>query len=53
MLKRWDAFTRFLSDGRICLSNNAAGRALRGIVMARSLYPSCSSLWKHWDLIFR
>jgi transposase len=24
MLKRWAAFTRFLADGRICLSNNAA-----------------------------
>src|SRR5437773_826891 len=24
MLKRWSAFTRFLDDGRICLSNNAA-----------------------------
>ena len=29
MLKRWPAFTRFLDDGRICLSNNAAERALR------------------------
>lgn len=29
MLKRWTAFTRFLEDGRICLSNNAAERALR------------------------
>ena len=26
MLKRWTAFTRFLDDGRICLSNNAAER---------------------------
>ena len=26
MLKRWAAFTRFLDDGRICLSNNAAER---------------------------
>jgi len=24
MLKRWAAFARFLDDGRICLSNNAA-----------------------------
>jgi transposase len=29
------AFTRFLSDGRICLSNNAAERALRGIALGR------------------
>jgi transposase len=35
MLKRWTAFTRFLADGRICLSNNAAERALRGIALGR------------------
>jgi hypothetical protein len=27
MLKRWTAFIRFLEDGRICLTNNAAERA--------------------------
>jgi transposase len=35
MLKRWDSFTRFLTDGRICLTNNAAERALRGIALGR------------------
>jgi transposase len=35
MLKRWDAFARFLDDGRICLTNNAAERALRGIALGR------------------
>jgi transposase len=35
MLKRWTGFTRFLDDGRIDLSNNAAERALRGIAMGR------------------
>jgi transposase len=35
MLKRWNSFTRFLEDGRICLSNNAAERALRGIALGR------------------
>src|SRR5450432_2028097 len=35
MLKRWEAFTRFLDDGRICLTNNAAERALRGIALGR------------------
>ena len=35
MLKRSPAFTRFLDDGRICLSNNAAERALRGIALGR------------------
>jgi transposase len=31
MLRRWDAFTRFLGDGRICISNNAAERTLRRV----------------------
>jgi hypothetical protein len=35
MLKRWAAFTRFLQDGRICLTNNAAERELRGIALGR------------------
>jgi transposase len=35
MLKRWTAFTRFLEDGRICISNNAAERELRGIALGR------------------
>jgi transposase len=35
MLKRWETFTRFLHDGRICLTNNAAERALRGIALGR------------------
>ncbi len=35
MLKRWNSFTRFLEDGRICLTNNAAERALRGIALGR------------------
>ena len=32
---RWDAFTVFLEDGRVCLTNNAAERALRGIALGR------------------
>jgi transposase len=35
MLKRLDIFTRLLDDGRICLSNNAAERELRGIALGR------------------
>ncbi|MFL4999610.1 MAG: IS66 family transposase [Xanthobacteraceae bacterium] len=35
MLKRWSAFTRFLEEARVCLSNNAAERALRGIALSR------------------
>lgn len=40
MLRRWSAFTRFLDDGRICLSNNAAERGVRGIALGRK---SCGS----------
>ena len=32
---RWAAFTRFLEDGRICLTNNAAERSLRGAALGR------------------
>jgi len=35
LLRRWPSFTRFLDDGRICLSNNAAERALRGFALGR------------------
>ena len=35
MLKRWDRFARFIDDGRICLSNNAAERALRPLCLGR------------------
>ena len=35
MLRRWDSFARFLEDGRICLTNNAAERALRGLALGR------------------
>jgi hypothetical protein len=32
LLNRWASFTRFLDDGRVCLSNNAAERGLRQLV---------------------
>ena len=35
MLKRWSSFSHFLDDGRVCLSNNAAERAIRGIAVGR------------------
>jgi transposase len=35
MLKRWDRFARFIEDGRVCLTNNAAERALRGFALGR------------------
>jgi transposase len=43
ILKRWDAFTLFLNDGRVCLSNNAAERALRGIALGRKSWMFCGS----------
>ncbi len=38
MLKDWPAFVRFLDDGRICLTNNAAERALRGVALGRKAW---------------
>lgn len=43
MLKRWDTFSRFLNDGRICLSNNAAERVLRGVALGRKAWLFCGS----------
>ncbi len=34
-LNCWDGLVRFLDDGRLCLTNNAAERALRGIAVGR------------------
>jgi transposase len=42
MLKRWTSFTRFLDDGRICLTNNAAERALRGAPLPREGFGDLS-----------
>jgi hypothetical protein len=38
MLRRWPSFTRFLDDGRICLTNNAAERSLRGVAVRRKAW---------------
>jgi transposase len=35
MLPRWKRFAHFIDDGRICLTNNAAERALRGFALGR------------------
>ena len=43
MLRRWEMFARFLDDGRICLTNNAAERALRGIALGRKSWLFCRS----------
>ena len=38
MLRRWERFTGFLDDGRICLTNNAAERSLRGFALGRKAW---------------
>ena len=43
MLRRWEAFTRFLDDGRVCLTNNAAERALRCVPLGRKAWLFCGS----------
>ena len=43
MTKRLSAFTRVLDDDRICLSNNAAERAVRGIALGRKSWLLCGS----------
>jgi hypothetical protein len=35
MLSRWQDFARYADDGRICMTNNAAERALRGVACGR------------------
>jgi transposase len=42
-LNQWKALTRFLGDGRICLSNNAAERALRGVAVGRKNWTFAGS----------
>jgi transposase len=42
-LKRWSTFMRFLDDGRICMTNNAAERAVRGIAVGRRNWTFCGS----------
>src|SRR3712207_30569 len=42
-LNHWQALTRFLEDGRICISNNATERALRGIAVGRKNWTFAGS----------
>ena len=50
-LSRWDAFTRFLDDGRLCMSNNAAERELRAVASLESLCAPSLSACKHWKRV--
>jgi transposase len=38
LLRRWDRFASFVEDGRMCLTNNAAERALRGFALGRKAW---------------
>ena len=38
MLNHWDGFARFIEDGRICMTNNAAERSLRGLALGRKAW---------------
>jgi transposase len=50
-LSRWDALTLVLRDGRACIDNNAAERAMRPMTMAGPLCTPSSSAWKHWKRV--
>jgi transposase len=43
MLTRWEGFARFTTDGRICLSNNGAERAIRGLALGRKSWTFAGS----------
>ncbi|WBL82746.1 IS66 family transposase [Bradyrhizobium xenonodulans] len=38
LLNRWEGFARLVHDGRICMTNNAAERALRGFALGRKAW---------------
>jgi len=42
-LTRWVALTRFLDDGRLCMSNNAAERELRAVAIGRKNWTFAGS----------
>ena len=43
MLSRWGSFARFVSDGRICMTNNAAERRVRTVAVGRRNWTFCGS----------
>jgi transposase len=42
-LTRWVALTRFLNDGRLCMSNNAAEREIRPVAVGRKNWTFAGS----------
>jgi len=51
-LSRWDALTRYTTDGRLSIDNNLSERLLRGIAKLESLCNPSSSVCKHWKHVF-
>jgi len=43
MLSRWDSFAHSVSDGRICMTNNAAERRVRTVAVGRRNRTFCGS----------
>jgi Transposase and inactivated derivatives len=43
MVSRWESFARFLDDGRICMTNNAAERRVRTVAIGRKNWTFCGS----------
>jgi transposase len=43
LLKRWTVFARFLDEGRLCMSNNAAERELRCVAVGRKNWTFAGS----------
>jgi len=53
-LKRWTALTRFLDDGRLCMSNNAAERELRAVAMGRKNWTfACNGGGRYRPMVAR
>ena len=42
-VSRWKALTRYVADGRLEMTNNAAERGMRGPVLGRKNYLFCGS----------
>ena len=52
-LKRWDALTLVLRDGRACIDNSAAERAMRPIALGRrnSLFAGSAAGGRSWAIL--
>jgi transposase len=50
-LSRWTALTRYTTDGRLEMTNNAVERAIRPLAMLESLCIPSSSVCKHWNRV--